>query len=712
MKAVTKSELPQPVTRLLNRLKLLFISFIALIIAAILPELVLEFAVKKADLRQMIRNFAQNSQLAITFDDISISAYTGITLNNIKISHDPDFSRGRVLLSAKEFRIRPAYGDYFRGKLTPVRFSFRHADVKFWLEDNALSPEMLLQLQNWYASSQSFEIRFENSRLELNLKRDDYDKDQWVIADISGTFSRTAEMTFFEFSYDTDDWGDGSGEIIAASCFLKECGIEYSSLLWNFENMNLARLNWLLKSLTIAGGRVSGNLKKSQNFEITSKEQTRITESDLEIKVSGVNISLLSEESPYLDKIAVDMSFRNRQNDANQEITASGIYNETPFELKMITGKNPLPDFFQFITENKGKPIQLPGNISLRGLNWLKINLQNGKNGFLHTISTQISNGSIQFNNEFSLKIPLLNFESTDNKFNLQAEIAKNNSSLKIHLEGEAVPFLVPYRPIAYPLMTGYRGPERNIAAYKLKAKGDIATDKFFYSDLQPLVAKIKKIYEQSLIEGLHHSYAPSRVRDREFFKKYIENLNLNLSVLGREVWLSDRDNLSINGEIKTDYAGAKVTLKDTNGENQLDFQYSYLSNIPFISGRYDLSLRDGKVLLGELVDSSILESFEGVRISYSFNAQGERPADIYLSERGRGDWYFSNVVFGAEARKRYIVTEWDTLKFTGTKTGSLFAISRYEAENKNFILSGSVNRKETNLQSEYVFTFQLKQKN
>lgn len=635
---------------------------------------------------------------AINFDDIEIQYVSGLVIRNLKISAEGDFNRGRNMFFADKVIVSPKWPNFFKGQFVPEKIYFSQAQINFYIEKNQFSEEDIQPLNKLLEKFENMMIYFSQSQLNIFFIKSPYEKDLWSFANVKGKILFDEEKKIFLEYFNP---GIDQGEFFLEFNHCEKFCLALRKVMYKFEDFPLTRLNIFLNKEVHVTGKADGFF--SQEFNSTEKQR----QSELNLK----ELSVYFNDEIFLSPVDIFLRVWENKKENYRQISLDSDFGGNQFHVEIVLNNLAIPEFFLWETKKISEKFVLPKEFYIKGLQNLFIKFYRKELNYFLDLNFSLKEGGFYSKDKFFIYIPFFSFEVNEKKLNGLADFFYNKTKIQIRSQGEINPILIEYRPIAYPLMTGYEKETYKILGTKAKLQGEIIVENLNFEEIKSGIVQLREFYQKKVIEALQQSYAPSRIRDREFFRRFLENLDLYLQIYIKNLVLSTRDILNGNGLLKINPNQAELKLF-FSPENFLELQYSYPSNIPYLSGRYEVFLNEGYPFISIWMDKNIMESCQWVRWQYAFSASGESFSDLYLSHNGRGSLFFNGIILGEEAKKRYLALNWDELTVLYKRTGAYTEIQRYEAKNQNFLLTGSGTIRESNLRKKYQFNIKLSQRN
>lgn len=664
-----------------------------------IPEVYVRLKHTKKEILEKAQLLAKDQVLAYSYDGIELSAWGGIWLENLKVSAESDFQRGRFFLAVPRVIVNLQWPSLFQGEFRVSEVVFDGGEINFYFDEENTEKLFWEDISRFLKKISNVKIRFRDMRLNLYFRQKPYEKEQWYVEHIDG-YAENQKGFLLDFHYQSDTFGKGKVHFLFEENFLEQGTLLIKEISVQFQNFPLFKMAWFLGKNFIMQGEASGQYRRTT-------EKGKLRHQRL---IADLNDFLLNYESniPF-GPLSLHAELEHEK-DSKEERFSLNL--ETKEILAKLAGKlsaSFIPDsLFVEITPKKGE-LLLPLGYKLSGLQKFYLDWRYADGKYKPLLDFEILQGSIYSANGEILRLPRLTIALKEAEFKAELELKAKWAQIALYATGGIHPITRDFRAMAYPLLTGYAKETQRILAWKSKIQGDLFLEELNVEEVFKSATPLMEKYNQILVTGLQQSYAPSRFRDREFFVRFLENLYLDLNLKFLKLYFSKNDKKDFLGSFKVSPTIMELKLYHSH-DDFLELQYSYASNIPYLSAKVKFFFHDLEDKAIFWRDTNLLDKFSALHLNYTFFASGERLSELYLSHRGHGDFLFYDVHLGHEARKRDLVTRWDELKVRLERQGSIIYIKNFEAKNKNFELRGQGEIRESNVKRSYSFTYKLSQ--
>lgn len=689
--------------------KQIIITFTGLLVFSVLvylPELFFSLNFNRADVKKKIDAYFKDRLLQVSYDGVAAGFYTGVKLINFRISAEDDFSRGRYLLRADSISLAsPFTFKYSKPENLTVESGIWRVYINDY-EENAL---VMKQLTNWFLKSrEKLSIDLDTSTLYIHFEGRGYAKDIWQIQNIDGHILNKADHLIMNLTYHDTEWGKAALHYKSEECNKKRCDLVGGSIGWQGKGLSLKFIRLFYPELEILSGNVKGQMAvKSPQADVS------VASFSADIEVSDLQIR--REQQPFIQIDNGLFRLKGQSTTDETDIEGEGKLSGYSWQLKLKQKKkSALPESFIFSVvpgDDQRQKLNLPYGSELTGLDKLKIDLKKGsRNRGDLTARLQINNG-IFLPGRYDIPVKINNVDIQINKNKLESitQIEYLKSDMQVQLSGDFTPVASSYRETNTPLFRGFDSDPVPIMVFNSDLNGRVNSSTLILSDLNPLIAYIYEKYTLEIIYGFQKNWLPSRIRDREWFHRYIRYLDFKTALNINLLYYSKTGKMALNGETGTRGESFYFDISDKDGTNSFNFVYSYTGNLPYISGKAELSLDSQPVLPPIIMQDALVKKYKTVKIDYDFKSLGEWPVDIYLYYTSRGDYTYTEAIPVEELRPEGVSEVWNTLSFSARRKSDTGYISGIRAENGNVIMTGSGRWYEENTRRSYRFRTDLR---
>ncbi len=651
------------------------------VVSSLLWFLFLVFAKEKEQqYAQILEKFKTESVLAISWDAVRLHPWKGLEVLAPAISREADFSRGLLFASAERAWIRKRKRQLIMELQNPILY--------VPIEGGSLSSAAKEQFQKLSGQNKSWKIEFGSGTANIILTGGTYQKKNISLQLSRSNIEYSGETLRGSFVYHSPEEGTGKVDYSLNTC-KKQCLISWYQVYWKGKNFRAEFFNWWLRDHQITDGIFDGNFALQRSIDSDNSSLTgNITLSDFKVAdASGKQFYFLNNLSAAIqaEKKATSLA-----------LTSSGALEKSNYQL---SGKwdNSLSWPRQFSVQLQPQKtdsrilFSLPGGMTARTIPDIEFSLEPGQNGAVPAGHISFHKTEIAASNFPEIDIPELELQFASKEVRFKATMQTGQSDLALSGNGsvELLPF--EFIPVDFPLMRGYdhsRKRQEMRVSSQLMAK---ATAKnIFAEDIRPFFDTFSKYRKESILKGLEYTWLPSRLRDRLFFRQFMETGNYTLDIQIDSYNHAPKVALPVSGEIRATGIYSSFLLESPGTRNVIKARLDYPSNIPYFSGELGVNSTLSGSLLSKWLPSHYISEAEKITGSYKFASYGERFADLYINHKGYGTFLIENARAGEFAKEANLPELWNTISLSFERIGSTGTIRSVSADNLSLLLSAT----------------------
>jgi len=675
-----------------GKIKYIIIAFISVFILLSIPELVIQIQGRER-IQAEIDKKLDAAGLAYAYDGISLSGYRGITLYNLKISSDPNFSQGNLLLSADYAHIYISLYDilfskeFITDKIIIDKAHFYYNNKSPFFDNSVLGAhwkvEDLIQVKN---------MKIKHLTLHIALERENYNKEIWVIDNCIVQYYLENKTPFLEISYNDRPWG--KGEILFSPEGCESCTLFDGKYSVHLKKVPLNRFSWFVAPSFFKNG--FGNYSGEYTYKSSWGEKKNVVQSHFwNGTLIFSDLLLTSEKKTTLDISEAD--FKGSLFYVNGDILANldGHWGQLPYSFKMDKKESEIwPSLFnlQIISAKKKSRLILSHGVELTGLDHLRMNISKPGTSDRYSyrllnMDLKIDDGELVFqeNIKYNFSIDSLIFKMAENKYETTTSLKKGRSNLLISMAGK-------FQPAVKNILTTYLphgGFKQKTITYDIvtmpqTATGKISLSKFDLEDIKDYVDTLRKVWKNEVKEGIQDGWQPAIFRERVLVQKYLLNSTADIDV-NIEDWKYSEDQSHLDGKIIFSDSILSADLKSDH--KMVNLVWNYKTSYPSIAADFDLNFVQENEISNLFFPENILRAYKKNHLTYSFVSYGDKVADIMQKHIGRGTFKIDNaeLKFSNENIPGYL----DYVEGSIYRSGEKAWISGIKGENKEGQLVG-----------------------
>ncbi|GEM_PF-3136044 len=635
---------------------------------------------KEQQYSQILEKFKSESVLAISWDAVRLHPWKGLEVLAPAISREADFSRGLLFASAERIWIRMHKQQIIMELQNPVLY--------IPIEGGTLSVAAKEQFRKLSEQNKNWKIESGSGTANIILTDGTYHKKNISLKISRSHLEYSRETLRGSFAYHSQEEGKGKVNYSLDTCE-KACLISSYYVYWKGENFKAEFFNWWLRDHQITDGIIEGKFALQRSIDSDSSSLTgNITLSDFKVADSSGN------QFYFINNLSAAIHAEKKAK--SLALTSSGDLEKSNYQL---SGKwdNSLSWPRQFSVKlQPQKPdyrilFSLPGGMTTRTIPDIEFSLEPGQNGAIPAGHISFHKTEIAANNFPDIDIPELELQFASKEVRFKTTIQTGQSDLALSGNGsvELLPF--EFIPVDFPLMRGYdysRKRQEMRVSSQLMAR---ATAKNIYTeDIRPFFDAFANYREESILKGLEYTWLPSRLRDRLFFRQFLETGNYTLDIQIDSYNHAPKVALPVSGQIRATGIYSSFLFESPGTGNFLKARLDYPSNIPYLSGELGVNSTLSGSLLDKWLPSHYISEAEKITGSYKFASFGERFADLYINHRGYGIFVLENVRGGAFAKETNLPEIWNTVDLSFERIGSTGTIRSVLADNPSLQLSAT----------------------
>lgn len=626
---------------------------------------------------KLVESFRKQSELAFAYDGVRYHPFRGVVLVNFQISMESDFARGNYLLQAEKAYISYANSS-LHVRLKKPRFSLH-------LEQNKVSEKIVNQLELWASIAKEISITAPDSLITLVFLEGPYDKRLFTVKAQKVSLKKKNKKLQAMVEYNDKVFGRGSLQYTVPNCE-EQCIEGRGEVLWQGKELSLPALQWKNKDLKISSGEIAGEL----SYQYNNSEEKEQLNSTIQLD----NFILQKNEIDYYHLSSFEGSLSWKNEKKQNEFHANGKLDTYLLDTKINwKDKASWPDDLSLslkAAEESDKHLSLPEDIQLSGLRNLSLKAGQERNTPFLTGNLSIIKGGLRYLNLPEIRIPEMSLSIEENKLSLITSLQTGQSNLNFETTGSVSLRNIIYYPPAYPLMRGHKMDEgSNQVQWKMRTDGNVSSPLLRTQDLRPFFTLFSEYRRRKIVEGTEFTWVPSRLRDRLFFRRFVELSSYDINVNIEQYEHAANFQVPVQGSIKVDGFKTYLRLSDPDEKNLLQLYWDYPTNIPYLNGKIYLDAPAEGSILSDWLPRKYISSAKHINGNYTFQSFGERFADLYAFHKGYGHFSLNNVESEDFARSREIPGHWDEVSFVLSRTGSRGQIKNFQAENNALIASG-----------------------
>ncbi|GEM_PF-3440287 len=694
----------------LSRLKIFLIIAVILGAIGILPEVYISTTLDKGKIEKLISGKLKASNLAIAYTGVSISFYRGITIHNLRISNENDFSMGNTLFRADEVHWNVPLDYYFHQNQTPIfRLSTRKPKISLWIRNDALSGGFMNQLFDW-KKNPGLDMVMEDASVVFNVKGQSGEKSihEFHFKEI---ILKSGSQIQISGKYDNTEFGDGEIEIQPG---LKNSRYPFTGIYrWKGNDLPLHLLNPFLLEYKM-NGTYSGEWKIAYSVDFPIKNKTPEKKIfDISLDYSLKNFQVDSRRWGYLPVNTASGKEKIRIiRDKDKEIFSSdgtGVFGRYHYNLKtLIHDERLMPDVIDLDLKARNKDdriLILPDSIILQGMDHFSLKIYGAEKNQQYSpyrnwdATLRITNGEIKFpltiekdkTTDIEYLIPSFNLDVKKNNYKLSGSIRtkqENPSDLSLQMEGFFIPShsMYAYRK----KIEGYRSVAESrgfTISWRNNNKGALSAKNLNHSDVLVWTNYFRQTWKLRLMETMNDRDLPGSLIYTDWYYRYFQIFSADIGIR-IDQWITGKDiHKNISGELKEKNRHLYVAIRDDR-DNLLDASYNLGSANPNLEVDLYLNTMDGKHILGVWMDPRLVEDYHRLELNFHLNAYGVRASDIHASHNIRGNIHASGFIPGTQAPDS-IRKKWDKMEAYFYYIASQSRISNISLENPSVVWSG-----------------------
>ena len=654
--------------------------------------------------RHRIDDLIDKSNLAISYQGIEFSIFNGLRIIGAKVSFDSDFSRGRYFLDAEEVYLRGSVLALYNFNIEnpeQLRVVFNRTKFSVWMQD-ASDGEFIKEkikaifYQNFKVHSECHDCEF-----EFNYKGNQYKKETTLITNLNFSFIKNIEALDMYLTYRDSSMGNANVTLHSPLQGDGEC-IRGASALIELNSFPVAAMNYFQSNYQFISGKFSGgffvNQKTCKASDLTKKSESVKTELKAQSNFKFENIQIANEKQAWYDAklIAGKFTYGKIDDTATANISATIDNYQVNLAFDNLTEKKipthalltvtPLGDAKNYLT--------LPGGVKINGVKELKFELgEPSYNTYKKSeLKFEILDGEIYeiaAGYRYSIKLSKLVAQLKDSQFNLETNGSIEGESFSATMQGALGIIPISYTPIPDIVSRRTFGEEIKIIALKSKLMGGIKIPRLKWQNFIPWIRWYQNEYWVRVRKWMQYSWLPSKVREREYFVRFIENMDVILNIEIENLIFEQTMPLKGYFFMSPGYANAGLTLESPDKAISNKFVVSYFMNEPYFQHEIRLDLKQGYSILSPFLNTEQIEYFSSVQLAMIDNYSGERVADHYLKSATGGQLRLTKVRLGKYAEENFLPRQWNILEIHYNNMNSRGQITQFKAENDNQIMVG-----------------------
>lgn len=710
-----------PILRFIMRRHKLLI-FLAILVTALYlaPEIYLRSKLNKTQIKAQVADFLKKGPLAVSFDDISFSAYGGLVIHDVQVSQEKDFSRSRTLLSCE----RAVLPFDFITLIRDDTFMFHevnidHATISLYLRNGKLETKAAEHLGIWLKQFERLTVNLNKTDIKLQVLWQGYDKDNYHIDDASLQITRNDGIET-HLSFDNENWGKTEIHYKAASCFPETCAPGFGTFEGNLNRFPVFRLTMASNTGTIEQGLLSGKLKVDHPFIKQQPDKNRIQkkiekeeEPQVTINFKGKleNFKYYENQKLFLDIDNIETTTAYRLFPQKHELDMTGKIEKYNFQFQYHSkDRDLLPSKLKLhiSPENKEENTSLPfpGGATLTGLQAFNLDMKPPQQGPIYSRpyrevsgQMQVKNGAVKLNSNETIRIKDLNIKADKNSYKIVLDSAYKNSDAKINLSGDITPDTMSFTTRLYPdRILDTELISYPIAFYKTRLEGNIHSKQIFFSDFYHIVHKTVKSYRAAVEKGLNRPVIPSRFREKEWFTAILNDLHINADItIDKSTFAAEDRPRKMTGWLNSRFSQAEIliendlnTIPEGTTPDRIETTWDYRTNYPVLKASFHITLpHKASTLMRPFIPDALVKDFKTAEIFYVFSAGGEHSIDLYNSHVSSGRFTLGQVKAGPYFASDLRDKTWQRASASFTSYGPKGSFQKFEAESEQMLLYG-----------------------
>jgi len=729
--------------KLKKKIIISFISITILIFIFFIPEIFIAYTIDKKIIKQEIKNFLSKSSLAISYDGLSVSAYQGIALYQVRISAEKDFSRGRTFLYVPELIIPVSFSDLYNKKLKYFNIEIINSVIELWIEKKVVVKDLSMQIQQWIKNFENIRINIKNSKLQLNLRKSSYEKEKWTFNNFSAKIYRKENNFRFSANIDDEKWGNLNLHFKPLKCFIQKISNLPSDLKiintsinkeknstckwwmgsYKIKTMHfpMSKVSWWLDNWKLKKGRLDSHFnilfrnkskyKNKFNLEVQSKGNLLFNNLYINRKLNK------KKESIFLSDFTCSVNINYHSFNSISSLDLEGKINDHIFNYHHKKNEFKLwADEIKLNVSNPKKidtPLQLPYNIKLTGLKTFSFHLENSKQivPYRHLNAKLIINeGRINFL-KYKVDIPHLSFNIDKDKYNLIAKTLYKKSDLNFDLKGYLRTIQYEFvKSLFFSYTSSTRVQRTQSVFFFSNHTGSIHSNTIYGTDFQEIYNNAYDSWHNLSLQGNNAPHRSNNIHQVKIFQDFFAQAAANIQVkINNWVW-NNKEKYSAQGNLFYKNKIFSFKIKDET-ENHLKIDCNFVGNYPAYQFNTKIKLNDGYAYFRLFYPTKIIKDFDGIDIEYKFHSSGVWAYTIYHALKSEGFVKLSNVKLGSYFTGDRLPEKWNELSFRVKRYGIQGYLYDISAENNTSELRGQGRWKSQYLVPKWQFTYKMKLK-
>lgn len=630
------------------------------------------------------------SRLAISYQGFDISFFRGIRIIGLRVSFDRDFSRGRYSVEAPFAYVKLPMSTLWGGaeaSFSDARLTLEAATLSYWITSDAGDREFLVQFREILQLTRRYHLECNDCHFQLNVKDNSYFREITPVEKLFFTLRHDGKEVQALVRYESSILGNGDFFGKFAACDSNECNNLEGYWYFKPAGLNVSVFNNFQKSYTLADGLASGELAFDRRVQ-KAKNLVRGKEVDESQVLSNFRMALVTQNLLIQQKkqdwyraktLAVDAKMQVKNFSASGAVDMILDGHTLHVDFDGLRG-DALPEKYAFRIQPKlfsDKPLELPGQISLTGLKNFSVELAGKRNErYSQTdASFELSDAVLRIarpGGPLDVKIPVAQVKLSQENLTGNVTLQGGTSSVTGILSGVVRLAPVAFRPLADPLLRERAGAaEQKIFTLQGKIVLPLVSENIFWKDVKPFINAWLDDYWREVESGIQYSWLPSNMVRREYFVRFVQNLDFSMPIEIKNFEWSQKTPLKGLLYFSPAYAGGGIKLETPDGlnSNQVTFSFGQ-ENAPWVTHSLQLNLPESYDLLTPWFGRDFFEHFSSVSINHQNNFYGERPADHYLKSESGTQLKFKRLRLGPWARAQNLPLQWETAELQLNQSG------------------------------------------
>jgi len=656
----------------------------------------------------ILESHIDKSRLALSYQGFDVSFFKGVRIIGLRVSFDRDFSKGRYSIEAPFTYIKLPTRSLFNqdeSLFADARLTLDRATLSYWVADGA-DKNFLLQFREILQLTQRYHAECNDCNFLLNVKDNSYFKEVTPIEKLFFTLHHDGREIKALVRYESSVLGNGDFFGKFAACDSSECNNLEGYWYFKPVGLNLAVFNNFQKSYSLTSGIASGELafdrqvtklKKVVRGKETIENQVL---SNFRMTFGAQNLNVRRQKQDWYKAASISLDtklqLKNLSATGALDMVLDGHVLHVDFEG---LSRDALPEKYAFSVRPKlfsDKPLELPGQVSLRGLKNFSVELgQRRYDRYSRTeMNFEVADGLLRMahkRGDLTLQIPELRLALKEEALTGLIRVLAGNSSVAGNLTGALRLYPVSFKPLADPLLREEAGgPEQKIFTLYGRIACPLVAENIFWSDARPFIEAWLDNYWHDVENGIQYSWLPSHLTRREYFVRLIQNLDFSMPIEIKNFQWAQKTPLRGRFYFAPAYGGGGFQLETLDGLNSNQVSVSFgEENAPWITHTLKLNLPESYELLAPWFGQDFFDYFSSVAINYTNSFYGERPADHYLKSNSGMQIQFKRVRLGAWARAQNLPLQWNSLEAMLGQEAGLGKINNLRGESDNNLVYG-----------------------